>query len=191
IDPQSGEVQMRSPALMLGYYKEPEKTSEALTSDGWLRTGDKGNIDSEGLLRITGRVKDLFKTSKGKYVSPAPIEEKLGVHDAIEACVVAGANLGQPLGIAMLSAEVMKRAADPSAKAELEKSLAEHMRTINATLDPHERLMCLVVVREPWTVENGVITPTFKIKRNRIEDMYAANYENWESSGSKVIWYGA
>ncbi len=191
IDPQSGEVQMRSPALMLGYYKEPEKTQEAFTSDGWLRTGDKGSIDSEGLLRITGRVKDLFKTSKGKYVSPAPIEEKLGVHEAIEACVVAGANLGQPLGIAMLDAETMKRAADPAVKSELEKSLAEHVQTINAKLDPHERLMCLVVVAEPWTVENGVITPTFKIKRNRIEDLYAANYEQWEASRRAVIWHGA
>ena len=190
IDPQSGEVQMRSPALMLGYYKEPEKTQEAFTADGWLRTGDKGSIDAEGLLRITGRVKDLFKTSKGKYVSPAPIEEKLGVHDAIEACVVAGANLGQPLGIAMLNAEAMKRSSDPSAKAELERSLAEHVSDINAKLDPHERLKCLVIAREPWTVENGVITPTFKIKRNRIEDLYAANFDKWESSSAKVIWDG-
>ncbi len=191
IDPESGEVQMRSPALMLGYYKEPEKTKETFSADGWLRTGDKGSIDSEGLLRITGRVKDLFKTSKGKYVSPAPIEEKLGVHEAIEACVVAGANLGQPLGIAMLDAETMKRAADPSVKAELDKSLAEHVQNINARLDPHERLICLVVVSEPWTVENGVITPTFKIKRNRIEDLYAANYEQWEASRRPVIWHGA
>lgn len=188
IDPASGEVQMRSPALMLGYYKEPEKTREAFTDDGWLRTGDKGRIDAEGLLHITGRVKDLFKTSKGKYVSPAPIEDKLGVHDAIEACVVTGANLGQPLGIAMLGADALQRAADPAARRELEASLTEHLQSINAGLDPHERLMCLVVVSEPWTVESGVITPTFKIKRNRIEELYAARYDGWEASGQRVIW---
>ena len=188
IDPQTGEIQMRSPALMLGYYKEPEKTREAMTEDGWLRTGDKGSIDKHGVLTITGRVKDLFKTGKGKYVAPAPIEDKLVMHEAIEACVVTGANLGQPLGIVMLGADFQSRAADASARAEIEQSLALHLKTINATLDPHERLQCLVVAATPWTIENDVITPTFKVKRNRIEDLYAKNYERWESSGKKVIW---
>ena len=105
IDPENGEIQMRSPALMLGYYKEPEKTREAMTEDGWLRTGDKGRLDKQRVLSITGRVKDLFKTGKGKYVAPAPIEDKLMTHEAIEACVVTGANLGQPLGIIMLGAD--------------------------------------------------------------------------------------
>ena len=72
---------------MLGYYKEPELTREAFTADGWLHTGDKGALDAEGNLRITGRVKDLFKTSKGKYVAPAPIEDRLVMHGAVEACV--------------------------------------------------------------------------------------------------------
>lgn len=188
LDPETGEIQMRSPALMLGYYKEPEKTREAMTEDGWLRTGDKGSLDKQGVLSITGRVKDLFKTGKGKYVAPAPIEDKLVMHEAIEACVVTGANLGQPLGIVMLGAEHLERAADPSARAELEQSLTQHLKTINATLDPHEHLKCLVVAATPWTVENDVITPTFKVKRNRIEELYAKNYERWESSGKKVIW---
>ncbi len=190
IDPETGEIQMRSPALMLGYYKEPEKTREAMTEDGWLRTGDKGRIDDKGILHITGRVKDLFKTGKGKYVAPAPIEDKLVMHEAIEACVVTGANLGQPLGIVMLSPEYLARAADAGARREIELSLAQHLMTINATLDPHERLQCLVVASAAWTVENDVITPTFKVKRNRIEEMYARNYEGWESSGKKVIWQG-
>jgi len=188
LDPDTGEIQMRSPALMLGYYKEPEKTREAMTEDGWLRTGDKGRIDKAGVLSITGRVKDLFKTGKGKYVAPAPIEDKLVMHEAIEACVVTGANMGQPLGIVMLGAEYQSRAADAGMRAELEQSLAQHLKTINATLDPHERLQCLVVAATPWTVENDVITPTFKVKRNRIEDLYAKNYERWEESGKKVIW---
>ena len=95
---------------MLGYYKEPELTARRFTADGWLHTGDKGALDAEGNLRITGRVKDLFKTSKGKYVAPAPIEDRLVMHDAIEACGVTGANLGQPLGIVMLNAEAAQRA---------------------------------------------------------------------------------
>ncbi len=191
IDPQTGEIQMRSSALMLGYYKEPEMTREAFTADGWLRTGDKGQIDAEGRLKITGRVKDLFKTSKGKYVAPAPIEDKLVMHDAVEACVVTGANMGQPLGIVMLNAETMARLGDAAARAEVEASLAAHMSSINATLDPHEQLQCIVVATTAWTVDNDVITPTFKVKRNRIEDLYAANYERWEASGKKVVWQQA
>ena len=188
LDPQTGEVQMLSQALMMGYYKEPEKSRECFTDDGWLKTGDKGSIDAQGLLRITGRVKDLFKTGKGKYVAPAPIEDKLVMHDAVEACVVTGANLGQPLGIVMLNADTVARVADAGARAELEASLASHLKAINSTLDPHEQLQCLVVVTTAWTVDNDVITPTFKVKRNRIEDLYAKNYEAWETSGKKVIW---
>ena len=189
-DPQTGEIQMRSPALMLGYYKEPEQSRESFTADGWLRTGDKGHIDTQGNLHITGRVKDLFKTGKGKYVAPAPIEDKLGTHEAVEACVVTGANLGQPLGIVMLNAEAVAHAANAGQRAQLEASLTQHLKAVNATLDPHEQLQCIVVVTTPWTVENDLITPTFKVKRNRIEDIYAANYERWEISGKKIIWQG-
>jgi long-chain acyl-CoA synthetase len=188
IDPETGEIQMRSQALMLGYYKEPDKSAEAFTADGWLRTGDKGSIDAQGLLRITGRVKDLFKTGKGKYVAPAPIEDKLVMHESVEACVVTGANLGQPLGIVMLNAEFVARAAQPAGRSEIEQSLESHLKDINANLDPHERLQCVVVVTTAWTVDNDVITPTFKVKRNRIEDLYARHYEDWESSGKRVIW---
>jgi long-chain acyl-CoA synthetase len=188
IDPATGEIQMRSQALMMGYYKEPEKTAEVFTPDGWLKTGDKGSIDAGGLLRITGRVKDLFKTGKGKYVAPAPIEDKLVMHEAVEACVVTGANLGQPLGIVMLNAEFGAKAGDPDARKALEHSLAEHLKAINATLDPHERLQTVVITTTAWTVDNDVITPTFKVKRNRIEDLYAKYYETWEESGQTVIW---
>ena len=188
IDPETGEIQMISPALMQGYYKEPEKSRETLTDDGWLKTGDKGRIDEQGNLHITGRVKDLFKTGKGKYVAPAPIEDKLVMHDAVEACVVTGANLGQPLGIVMLNADAAARSGDPAARAEMETSLKAHLKTINATLDPHEQLKCLVLVTTAWTVDNDIITPTFKVKRNRIEDLYSKNYETWEASGDKVIW---
>ncbi|MDP2441493.1 AMP-binding protein [Rhodoferax sp.] len=190
IDAATGEIQMRSPALMQGYYKEPELTRETFTADGWLHTGDKGHIDAQGRLHITGRVKDLFKTSKGKYVAPAPIEDKLVMHELVEACVVTGANLGQPLGIVMLNAEAVERAADPTQRVQLEAALAQHLNTINASLDPHEQLKCLVVATNAWTVENDIVTPTFKVKRNRIEDAYAANYERWEASGQPVIWQG-
>ena len=188
IDPQTGEIQMRSQAVMQGYYKAPEQTRDAFTADGWLRTGDKGQIDAAGKLRITGRVKDLFKTSKGKYVAPAPIEDKLVMHEAVEACIVTGANLGHPLGIVMLNAEAAAQADIAAQRTALESSLAAHLSAVNATLDPHEQLHCLVVATTAWTVDNDLITPTFKVKRNRIDDTYANQYERWEAMGQKVIW---
>ena len=189
IDPASGEIQMKSPGVMLGYYKAPELTRQAFTADGWLRTGDKGELDAEGNLRITGRVKDLFKTSKGKYVAPAPIEDRLVMHAAVEACCVTGANLGQPLALLMLNAAAAAQAADAAGRSALEATLAEHLQTVNAALDPHEQLACLVVMAQAWTVENDLITPTFKVKRNRIEDLFAQNYERWTGARRPVVWY--
>ncbi|MFX1680563.1 AMP-binding protein [Mitsuaria sp. CC2] len=187
LDPITGELQMKSQALMLGYYKQPELTAETITADGWLKTGDKAEISDKGALagcvRITGRVKDLFKTSKGKYVSPAPIEDRLATNPAIEACAVTGANFAQPVGIAMLSPEATARD-----RAALEKELAEHLEKVNARLDPHEQLECLIVTATPWTVDNGLITPTFKVRRNRVDEVYGPRLEKWIAQRRKVIW---
>ncbi len=189
LDSSTGEIQVKSPATMLGYYKQPELTKLAFTDDGWLHTGDKGVLDAAGNLKITGRVKDMFKTSKGKYIAPAPIEDKLVMHAAVEACCVTGANLGQPIGLLMLNDSALKKIAEPAGRMELEASLAEHLKGINAALDPHERLSCLVVMTEAWTVDNDLITPTLKVKRNRIEDLFAKNYEAWSGMGKLVVWH--
>jgi long-chain acyl-CoA synthetase len=188
LDPVTSEIQMKSPGLMLGYYKEPALSAEALTPDGWLRTGDKGALDGEGNLKITGRVKDLFKTSKGKYVAPAPIEDRLVMHGAVEACCVTGANLGQPLALLMLNAEAVKKCADRAGRDEIETTLAVHLKLINQQLDPHEQLECLVVTSQAWTVDNDLITPTFKVKRNNIETHFAKNYDRWVESKKPVVW---
>jgi long-chain acyl-CoA synthetase len=189
MDPSSGEIQVKSPATMIGYYKQPELTKLAFTEDGWLRTGDKGVLDAAGDLKITGRVKDLFKTSKGKYIAPAPIEDKLVMHAAVEACCVTGANLGQPIGLMMLNDNALKKIANPAARMELEASLAEHLNGVNAALDPHERLGCLVVMSEAWTIDNDLITPSLKVKRNRIEELFAKHYEAWSRMGKVVVWH--
>jgi long-chain acyl-CoA synthetase len=188
IDPDNGEILMRSPALMLGYYKEEAATADAITSDGWLRTGDKGKIDTQGALSITGRVKDIFTSSKGKYVAPAPIEDLLIRHPDIEACAVAGANLAQPLGLVMLSQDAVARSADPEAHRALTESLARHLEAVNAKLEPHERMACLAVAITTWTPENGFVTPTLKVKRMRIEEAYASHYENWLGQRKPVVW---
>ena len=126
----------RSPAATLGYYKAPELTAELFTADGWLKTGDKGVIDANNRLTIVGRIKDNFKTSKGKYVAPAPIEHKLSQHDAIDACLVVGSSMSQPLGLIVLN-EVAARDLGQN-KAKLMTEFSEHLDAINATLDAHE-----------------------------------------------------
>ncbi|QSL89199.1 AMP-binding protein [Pseudomonas atacamensis] len=180
---ESGEVQVRSQANMLGYFKEPQKTAETLTADGFLRTGDKGEQDSEGRLRLTGRLKEIFKTSKGKYVAPAPIENRLAVHSRIEQVCVVGDGLSAPLGLCVLST-VNQQEPRASLHASLEKLLEE----VNAALDKHERLRRLVVVKDNWAVDNGFLTPTLKIKRNVIEDRYGARFEEWSARSEAVLW---
>jgi long-chain acyl-CoA synthetase len=163
----SGEILLRSPTLMLGYYLEPEKTAEALV-DGWLHTGDKGELDSDGYLRITGRVKDIFKTSKGKYVAPAPIEGEIAKSPHVEQVCVMGSNFDQPLALIELSPAARLLPVE-RLSAELEASLAH----LNSQLQPHERISHFVLVREPWTTANGCMTPTMKIRRNVLEARYA------------------
>jgi long-chain acyl-CoA synthetase len=190
IDPVTGEIQMRSPGLMLGYYRDPAQTADSFTADGWLRTGDKGAVDADGLLRITGRVKDLFKTSKGKYVAPAPIEDLLVNHPDVEACVVTGANFAQPLALVMLSADAVKRSGTGEGRQAQTDSLQAHLAAVNQQLEAHEKLACLMVMTTPWTPENGLVTPTMKIKRNRIEEAYGGLYESSMSQNKPVVWAG-
>ena len=188
IDAQTGEIQVRHGGLMRGYYKEPELTAAAFTDDGWLHTGDKGSLEADGCLRITGRVKDLFKTSKGKYVAPAPIEDKLVTNPAVEACCVVGANYPQPFAMLMLNADAAAKSREPAGRAALEDTMANHLMTVNLGLDPHEQLEVLILMTEPWTVENGLITPTFKVKRAALETRYDAQFDGWTSSSRKVVW---
>ncbi len=164
---ESGEILLRSPTLMLGYYLEPEKTAGALV-DGWLHTGDKGALDGDGYLRITGRVKDIFKTSKGKYVAPAPIEGEIAKNHHVEQVCVMGSNLDQPLALIELSPAARLLPVE-QVNADLQTTLAH----LNAQLQPHERLSHLLMVREPWTAANGCMTPTMKIRRNVLETRYA------------------
>ena len=164
---EDGEILFRSPTLMLGYYLDPEKTAETL-KDGWLHTGDKGELDSDGYLRITGRVKDIFKTSKGKYVAPAPIEGEIAKNSHVEQVCLMGSNLDQPLALIELSPAARLLPAE-QVSTELQATLGH----LNTQLQPHERISHFVLVREPWTVDNGCMTPTMKIRRNVLEARYA------------------
>jgi long-chain acyl-CoA synthetase len=185
----NGEILTRGPAHMQGYFKEPEKTAETMTTDGWLKTGDLGSIDEQGRLKIVGRAKEQFKTSKGKYVSPAPIETKLGAFTKIEACLVSGVAFPQPFALAMLPAGQWDALQDADARKEFTEELDAHLKTVNEQLDPHERLDFVVVVPEQWTVESGFVTPTLKIKRNVVEKHYQDYFEKWAKARKTVVWH--
>ncbi|MBC6622662.1 AMP-binding protein [Pseudomonas sp.] len=180
IDP-SGEVQVHSGATMLGYFKDPQKTADTLTADDFLRTGDKGEQDADGRLRLTGRLKEIFKTSKGKYVAPAPIENRLAEHARIEQVCVVGEGLSAPIGLCVLSAPGEDRQA-------LGGGLERWLAQVNAGLDKHERMGQLVVVKDQWAVENGFLTPTLKIKRNVIESTYGPQLQAWSARAETVLW---
>jgi len=188
---EDGEIQVKSPGNMMGYYKNPEATKETLTEDGYIRTGDKGSLDEKKRLKITGRTKEIFKTSKGKYVAPSPIELKLVTNQHVELACVGGKSQPQPFAMIQLSEAPKKLAvADASERDAIGKELEEHLKKVNPTLDGHEQIQFLVIIKDDWTPENGFLTPTQKIKRGTIEDTYDAKVEGWYASKTKVIWDG-
>jgi len=184
----NSELLVRSPMNMMGYYKDAQGTRGAFTEDGFFRTGDVCHIAPDGQLRIVGRVKEQFKTSKGKYVAPAPIESKLLAHPAVEACCLMGAGHPSPFAIVLLSLEAREKCADAHSQRILSESLHVQMKTVNEDLDPHERVAFLAVVDGPWTIGNGLITPTLKIKRMALEDRYQELFEEWQQQEAPVIW---
>ena len=185
---EAGEILIKSPGNMMGYYKEPEMTAECYTEDGFFRTGDRGERDEEGRLRITGRVKELFKTSKGKYVAPAPIENLLNNHPGVELCCVTGAGNPQPYALILPAEELRPKLRDPAERQRFERELEALLASVNEKVEAFERLQFLTVVKEPWVIENGFLTPTMKIKRSTIEDNYSPMSETWYAAGKRVVW---
>ncbi len=183
IDSSTNEIQMRAPYNSVGYYKEPELTKELFTEDGWLKTGDQGRLTSDGFISIIGRVKDNFKTAKGHYVAPAPIENKLNTHEYIEQVCVVGVNLPQPIVLIVLST-----AGKSQERQELEKTFQELRQEVNPVLKNYEHLKKMIIVQEDWTIENECLTPTMKIKRPSIEKKYQQKFEPWYASPEIVIY---
>lgn len=179
----TSEILIKHEASMLGYYKEEGQTKEVFTEDGYFKTGDIGEIDSEGYLKITGRVKDIFKSSKGKYIAPLPIELKLMSHLLIEQVCVVGEGLAQPMALIVLSAGA-KKYDQPY----ISNELGNFLFMINNSLDQHEIIHKIVIVKENWSMENGFLTPTLKIKRLIIEKQYAKFYNQWFALSLNVIW---
>jgi len=187
---ESDEILVRSPATMSGYHKMPEATVEVITEDGWLHTGDQGVLDEDGRLKIIGRIKELFKTSKGKYIHPVPIENLLNASNYVELSLVSGVGQPQPLAVVVLAEEIRARKEEPTVREEVTAALKELREEINAKVAVFERLQLIVVARDEWTVENGWLTPTMKVKRAPIEKAYQPHYKEWYDSQEPVVWQG-
>ena len=183
-----GEILVKSPGQMVGYYKRPDLDAEAFTSDGFFKTGDQGSQRADGLLKITGRVKELFKTSKGKYVAPAPIENKLNVHPMIEMSIVSGVSQPAAYAMVVLAEDIRPKMNDAEVRADVETQLALHLEKVNAELADYEKLRMLVIANEAWSIENGFLTPTMKIKRSRIEASVESQVASWYQKNGSVFW---
>lgn len=178
-----GEVQVKNPSLMVGYYKEPEKTADMFTEDGYLKTGDIGEFDHDGYLSITGRIKDQFKTDKGKYVTPSLIEMKLSKNTDMEQICVVGMGIAQPIVLVVPS-----EAGQAKSKEELEQSILQTIDDVNPTLPTHEKLSKAVIMKEMWSVDNGLMTPSMKVRRNRVEDIHQHMYKTWFDMEERFIY---
>ncbi|GAB3537925.1 AMP-binding protein [Noviherbaspirillum agri] len=165
---EEGEILFKHGGLMAGYYKAPDLTQAAFTADGYLRTGDKGRVDEDGFLYITGRVKDLFKTAKGKYVAPAPIECAFARNTDVDQLMLVGSGLTQPIMIVTLTEDARRKP-----RADVERRLNADMEAVNATLEPHERIAKSVILQDTWSIDNGLMTPTMKVRRSVVEQRYS------------------
>ncbi|QYJ78580.1 AMP-binding protein [Shewanella acanthi] len=178
---EDGELLIKSPGLMTGYYQQPEATAAAFDLDGFFHTGDLCSIDEDGYITITGRVKDNFKTAKGKYVAPVPIERKLAQDPHVELICVIGSGLPHPIALVQLS-----EGANLQAREEVRTSLKTTLGSVNPHLESHEHVDAIVVVKEPWTIENDVLTPTLKIKRHVLEKAFSARVDGIR--GGQICW---
>ena len=184
----AGEIQIKSPGQMVGYYKRPDLDAEVFTADGFFCTGDQGEYSADGQLKITGRLKELFKTGKGKYVAPAPIENKLNAHPMIESSMVSGVGQAASYALVVLAEDVRPKLKDPAFKAEVTEQMTALLKETNKDLADYEKMQMVVIANEPWSIDNGCLTPTLKIKRAKIEAMVEPQVDKWFHGKDKVMW---
>jgi long-chain acyl-CoA synthetase len=190
---EEGEIMVKGPTVFRGYYKKPGETSSAL-KDGWYMTGDKGFFTTEGNLVMTDRIKDLFKTSVGKYVSPQKLELLLGQEKLIEQVIVIGDNRKYISALIVPSFENLRNKAeklgiDPSDRKKIVSHemiinlFQERLDDIQADITPYERIVKFTLLDEPFSVENSAMTSTLKLRRKVIAEQYSEQIELMYSAG--------
>lgn len=182
IEKDTGEILLNSPYVMSGYYNNPEKTAEIL-KDGWIYSGDRGTIDEDGYVRVIGRVKDAFKTSKGSYVVPNPLEEIFMKNDFIEQVCVVGLGVPQPLALINLSELGLS-----AGKEKVQHALLQSIQEANAQAAGFEKISTAIIDKTIWSETNDFLTPTLKVKRWKLDEQYGVKYDQWYKDENKVIW---
>ena len=180
-DPNTGEILISAPWLMKGYYKDLEKTYEVL-HEGWYRTGDQGYIDSKGFVFLTGRIKDTFKTSKGKFIIPAPMEWELEQNELVEQTCICGIGCDQPIALAVLSEHAKHKS-----KEYITNSLEGTLDQFNKDRKGYQAVSVIVVMKEEWSIANNLLTPTLKVKRNELNKQFKSEIQIWAKMKEKVI----
>jgi long-chain acyl-CoA synthetase len=180
---EDGEICVRGPGVMRGYFNQPQATADVIDADGWFKTGDIGRLDPDGHLFITDRKKELFKLSTGKYVAPQPIEARLAASPYVEQSLAVGQ--GMPYAgalivpnLAAIRSYFEREGRAPSSDApkpdpRVRALIEAEVKTANEGLAPWEQIKKFALVDQPWTVENGELTPTMKLKRRVIHERYA------------------
>ncbi|PMH41170.1 AMP-dependent synthetase [Vibrio sp. 10N.286.49.B3] len=181
ISSEDQEIMVRSKGLFSGYYLNDEATKETFDSEGWLHTGDIGSIDEDGYLMIQGRKKDTFKTAKGKFVAPVPIEKKLFEYSRVEMMCLIGLGLPGPILL------VVPHEFTNFDRKRYERTTKKIIARVNNQLGSHEKIKGVLMIKEPWSIDNGVLTPTLKIKRHILEQKYHEIGHNWPKD-SLIVW---
>ena len=180
---KDGEIEVRGPNVMRGYYNKPEETQAVFTSDGWFKTGDVGALDKDGFLRITDRKKELFKTSGGKYIAPQPIEQAIKGSRFVNQVVLIGAERKFPAALIVpvweqLESYCKLKGISVGSRSELcshPRILDLIQRQIDAltpNLAKYERIKKIALLENEFTIEGGELTPTLKVKRRVIDEKY-------------------
>ena len=182
---ETGEIMCRGHNVMLGYYKMPELTAEVIDNDGWFHTGDLGEFNQYGLLKITGRMKNLFKTSLGKYINPDIIERKFTESNFFENIVVFGENEKYAAALIIPDFEFIKSWCkkheitysndhDMLNNQDVKTRLANEIKRINSFFGDTEKIKRYCFIEDSWTVANGILTPTLKVKRSVVKEKYSS-----------------
>lgn len=181
---ETGEIMCRGHNVMLGYYKLPELTAEVIDNDGWFHTGDLGEFNQYGLLKITGRMKNLFKTSLGKYINPDIIERKFTESNFFENIVVFGENEKYAAALIVPDFDFIKSWCkkheisysndhDMLNNQDVKTRLANEIKRINSFFGDTEKIKRYCFIEDSWTVANGILTPTLKVKRSVVKEKYS------------------
>jgi long-chain acyl-CoA synthetase len=176
---EDGEILVKGPGVMLGYYKNEIATREMIDEEGWLHTGDIGTFMDDRFLKITDRKKEIFKTSSGKYIAPLMIENKLKECRFVEQCCVIGESQKFASAIIVLSNEYLKdwalknnldlnQETDIVSMPELKKEINAFVREMNKSLAPYEQIKRPELITTPWTIDGGELTPKMSMKRKVI-----------------------